>query len=82
MESIAQFIDAGGNLLLAADTTIGQPLRDIASEVGFEFDEEGTAVIDYITTEGEATLVRANGFVNAPIIVKPTANPVLFRGVA
>ena len=44
---ITSFIDGGGNLLVAADSYIGETIRDLAVECGVEFDEEGTAVIDH-----------------------------------
>ena len=48
VEEITNFIDGGGNVLVAANSDIGEPLRDLASECGIEFDEEGTAVIDHL----------------------------------
>lgn len=44
---IISFIDGGGNVLVAADSNIGDPIRDLASECGVEYDEEKTAVIDH-----------------------------------
>lgn len=48
MAAITSFIDGGGNVLVAANSRIGEPIRDLASECGVEFDEEGTAVIDHL----------------------------------
>ena len=48
MAAITSFIDGGGNVLVAADSNIGETIRDLASECGVEFDEEGTAVIDHL----------------------------------
>ena len=45
---ITNFIDGGGNVLVAADSHIGDTIRDLASECGVEFDEEGTSVIDHL----------------------------------
>lgn len=35
-------------MIVAASSLIGEPMRDLASECGVEFDEEGTAVIDHL----------------------------------
>eukprot|EP00493_Phyllostaurus_siculus_P008638 UN08746 len=43
--AITNFIDGGGNVLVAANSNIGEPIRELASECGVEFDEEKTAVI-------------------------------------
>ena len=48
VEEITDFIDGGGNVLVAANSNIGEPIRDLASECGVEFDEEQTSVIDHL----------------------------------
>lgn len=48
MAAITNFIDGGGNVMVAASSAIGEPIRELASECGVEFDEEGTAVIDHL----------------------------------
>lgn len=48
VKAIASFIDNGGNVLLTAGTRVGDALHDLAAENGFEFDENGTAVIDHL----------------------------------
>lgn len=48
VKEIASFIDNGGNVLVAADLRIGDALRDLATENGFEYDEDKTAVIDHL----------------------------------
>lgn len=48
VKEITAFIDDGGNVLIAAGTQIGDALRDLAAENGFEFDEDKTAVIDHL----------------------------------
>merc|ERR1712055_145114 len=83
-ETLTDFIDNGGNILIAGNSNLGEVLREIASEVGFEADEEGTAVIDHLNydnkDDGKHTLVIADtknliksdkitGGVTAPFIV-------------
>uniref|UniRef100_A0A803SZU0 Dolichyl-diphosphooligosaccharide--protein glycosyltransferase 48 kDa subunit n=1 Tax=Anolis carolinensis TaxID=28377 RepID=A0A803SZU0_ANOCA len=88
VETIAAFIDGGGNVLVAAGSDIGDPLRELGSECGIEFDEEKTAVIDHhhydVSDLGQHTLIVADSenLLKAPTIVgKKPLNPVLFRGV-
>ncbi|XP_072305567.1 dolichyl-diphosphooligosaccharide--protein glycosyltransferase 48 kDa subunit [Eucyclogobius newberryi] len=88
VETITAFIDGGGNVLVAASSDIGDPLRELGSECGIEFDEEKTAVIDHhnydMSDPGEHTLIVADpeNLLKAPTISgKPSNKPVLFKGV-
>lgn len=89
MQAITDFIDGGGNVLVAASSNVGDAIRELASEVGFEVDEEGAAVIDHLnydaSDDGTHTLVIAStdNLINAPAIVgdKSKIKPVLYRGV-
>ncbi|KAF3860117.1 hypothetical protein F7725_000372 [Dissostichus mawsoni] len=88
VETITSFIDGGGNVLVAANSDIGDPLRELGSECGVEFDEEKTAVIDHhnydVSDAGEHTLIVADpeNLMKAQTIVgTPTNKPVLFKGV-
>ncbi|XP_038078434.1 dolichyl-diphosphooligosaccharide--protein glycosyltransferase 48 kDa subunit-like isoform X2 [Patiria miniata] len=86
--SITEFIDSGGNVLVAANSDIGEPIRELGTECGVDFDEEGTAVIDHlsydVSDEGLHTLVVADP---ANLIASPTmvgtkrSLPILFSGV-
>ncbi|CAI9734829.1 dolichyl-diphosphooligosaccharide--protein glycosyltransferase 48 kDa subunit-like [Octopus vulgaris] len=86
--AITNFIDNGGNVLVAASSSIGDPLREIATECGVEFDEEKTAVIDHLNYDvsdgGKHTLIVADSsnLLDAPMIVgKKSTDPLLFQGV-
>ncbi|XP_077468394.1 dolichyl-diphosphooligosaccharide--protein glycosyltransferase 48 kDa subunit [Stigmatopora argus] len=87
VETITSFIDGGGNVLVAASSDIGDPIRELGSECGVEFDEEKTAVIDHHNFDksdrGEHTLIVADpeNLLKAPTIVGQTNKPVLFKGV-
>nr|XP_023686734.1 dolichyl-diphosphooligosaccharide--protein glycosyltransferase 48 kDa subunit [Paramormyrops kingsleyae] len=88
VETITAFIDGGGNVLVAASSDIGDPLRELGSECGIEFDEEKTGVIDHhnydVSDPGEHTLIVADpeNLLKAPTIVgRPTGKPILFKGV-
>lgn len=56
-------VDRAGNLLVAGSATSTDLLREIASEVGFEMDEEGASVIDHLnfdaSDEGQVGRSRA-----------------------
>lgn len=88
IQAITSFIDGGGNVLLAAGSNVGEPIRDLASECGIEFDEEDTAVIDHlnydVTDAGKHTKIVAetSNLIKAPIMVgDKNGSPLLFRGV-
>jgi len=86
--AIINFIDGGGNVLLAANSNIGEPIRELASECGVEFDEEKTAVIDHLNFDvadsGKHTLIVADpaNLIDSRLLVgEKAASPLLFRGV-
>jgi len=82
-EAIMDFVDNGGNVLVAGSSDIADNVRDLASEVGFEFDEANSAVFDHINfAKDDHTLVTSKNVINADIITggKPS-KPIHFRGV-
>jgi len=85
--SIIAFIDSGRDVLIAGSPQLSDPIREIASECGVDFAEEKTYVIDHLNFDvndynGEHTLIVADHFVSAPIILGNTKlAPVLFRGI-
>eukprot|EP00092_Neocalanus_flemingeri_P036497 GFUD01039740.1.p1 GENE.GFUD01039740.1~~GFUD01039740.1.p1 ORF type:complete len:433 (-),score=127.73 GFUD01039740.1:260-1558(-) len=87
VETLTDFIDNGGNLLIAGNSNLGEALREIASEVGFEADEEGTAVIDHLNydtkDDGKHTLVIADpkNLIKSDKITGGVTAPLLYRGV-
>jgi oligosaccharyltransferase complex subunit beta len=86
-EAITEFIDGGGNVLVAGNSNLGEALREIASEVGFEADEEGTSVIDHLNydakDEGKHTLVVASpaNLIKSSKMTGGVTAPLLYRGV-
>lgn len=88
VQAITDFIDNGGNVLVAASSSVGDIMRELANECGFEIDEEGSAVIDHlnydVSDDGKHTLVVASpkDLLDAPTIVgKKDIPPILYRGV-
>ena len=87
VDGITEFIDDGGNLLIAGSDLTGDVLREIASECGFEADEEGNTVIDHLNfdavkDEGKHTTVvaPAENVIKADSIVGKVSAPLLYRG--
>jgi len=85
-DDVLEFIDAGRNVIIAADSNIGDLAREIAGECNIEFDEEGTSVIDHLNFDqsdysGAHTLVASSNLADTAIL-KGINSPVLFRGVA
>uniref|UniRef100_A0A0L8HT87 Dolichyl-diphosphooligosaccharide--protein glycosyltransferase 48 kDa subunit n=1 Tax=Octopus bimaculoides TaxID=37653 RepID=A0A0L8HT87_OCTBM len=76
------------NLIIFSPSVEGDPLREIATECGVEFDEEKTSVIDHLNYDvsdgGKHTLIVADSsnLLDAPMIVgKKLTAPLLFQGV-
>jgi len=89
VEGVTEFIDAGGNVLVAGNSQTGDVLREIASECGFEADEEGNSVIDHLNfdvalDDGKHTLIAAdpaNLIDSKPIVGdKKALGPILYEG--
>jgi len=87
-EAVIEFIDDGGNVLLAGSSHSGDALKDIASECGFEADEEGTFVIDHLNFDGRDSghhnlvVVDPTNLIKSEKIVGPaTSSSLLYRGV-
>ncbi|XP_067006615.1 dolichyl-diphosphooligosaccharide--protein glycosyltransferase 48 kDa subunit [Anabrus simplex] len=87
VETITEFIDGGGNVLVAGSSSSGDVLRELASEVGFEIDEEGASVIDHLNYDvndlGKHTLIVADpsNLIDAPVITgQRNIPPLLYQG--
>lgn len=88
-KAITEFIDNGGNVLVAANKNVGDAIRELAVECGLEIDEEGAQVVDHfnydVADDGMHTLVvvDSSNLINAKTIVgdKAKINPILFRGI-
>jgi oligosaccharyltransferase complex subunit beta len=89
-EAVSQFVDQGRSVLIMGGSSVGEPLREMAAELGIDIDEDGTAVQDHgsfaeddseALQGGQHDLVkgalsgRATNFVGQP------KGPILFRGI-
>lgn len=88
VQALVEFIDDGGNILAVASSSVGDVMRELANECGFEIDEEGSAVIDHlnydVSDEGKHTTIVADpeNLMDAPTIVgDKKIPPILFKGV-
>lgn len=87
VEAVTDFIDGGGNVLVAGSSQSGDALHELASECGFEIDEEGSAVIDHLNYEisdsGYHTKIVADSsnLIDAPVIIgSKDVPPLLYQG--
>jgi len=89
-KTIVDFIDAGGNVLVAASSQLTEPIKEVAGECGVEFSDEGSYVIDRfnsaINDDGHGTLIVSDPeyLINNKLIVSDSAktgSPFLYRGV-
>jgi len=85
INSILEFIDAGGNVLLAGGSKYSPFVSSIAESVGVKFEDVGTTVVDHFNYDqsdfdGEHNLLVVDNFVNTEIIGKKSIAPVLYRG--
>merc|ERR1712168_551332 len=87
--AITKFVDEGGNVLVAAGSNVGTPIRELGSDCGIEIDEEKTSVIDHhnfdITDDGTHTTIltdAATSTVKSKVMFPSSVDgPVLFKGV-
>ncbi|KAK3867607.1 hypothetical protein Pcinc_026962 [Petrolisthes cinctipes] len=87
VETIVEFVDGGGNVLVAGSRDAADLIRELVTEVGVEMDEEGAAVIDHLhydaNDDGQHTLIAApsSGLIESDVMVGPSdGTPILYRG--
>ncbi|KAL5715155.1 Dolichyl-diphosphooligosaccharide--protein glycosyltransferase 48 kDa subunit [Ranunculus cassubicifolius] len=87
--SVLEFVDSGHDLIIAADKSASDLIRDIATECGVDFDEDSSAVvIDHSSyavsdVDGEHTLIASDDFIHSNVILgsQMINAPVLFKGI-
>jgi len=86
-QAVIDFVDSGRNVLLAADETISEAVRSIATGCGVDFAEEGALVVDHfnydtIHDDGQHAYIVATQQTDATkAIVGKAVGSVLFHGV-
>ena len=85
--AVAEFIDAGRSVFVGGGCEVGFATREVAAEVGLEFDAEERVVIDHAafdvkdhTKDDDHTLIVADAFTPAAVMVGAAPQPVLYRG--
>nr|XP_009609943.1 dolichyl-diphosphooligosaccharide--protein glycosyltransferase 48 kDa subunit-like [Nicotiana tomentosiformis] len=86
---ILDFVDSGHDLIIAADASVSDLIREIATDCGVDFDEDPTTVvIDHTSyavsdTEGDHTLIAGDDFIQSEVILgsEKIKAPVLFKGI-
>nr|XP_009795310.1 PREDICTED: dolichyl-diphosphooligosaccharide--protein glycosyltransferase 48 kDa subunit-like [Nicotiana sylvestris]XP_016489436.1 PREDICTED: dolichyl-diphosphooligosaccharide--protein glycosyltransferase 48 kDa subunit-like [Nicotiana tabacum] len=72
---ILDFVDSGHDLIIAADASVSDLIREIAIDCGVDFDEDPDAVvIDHTSyavsdTEGDHTLIAGDDFIQSEVIL-------------
>lgn len=87
-EAVAEFVDNGGNVLIAGSPSAGDAIRDLAAEFGVELDDPGSYVIDHINYDvgrdsGRHTTITIcpSNLIDAPAIVGANNNAgILYEG--
>lgn len=72
-EAILDFVDAGHDLILAVDSAVSDELRNLASDLGVDFEPQGSAVVDFtnhiaLTKSADATLIISRQLLQSPAI--------------
>lgn len=87
VDEISKFIDNGGNVLVAGSSKSGDGLRELATECGFEIDEDGASVIDHLNYDasdsGDHTtiVVSPENLISSPLIAgEKNIAPLLYQG--
>ncbi|XP_078433063.1 dolichyl-diphosphooligosaccharide-protein glycosyltransferase 48kDa subunit family protein [Wolffia australiana] len=90
LAAVLDFVDSGHDLILAADSSASDLIREIATECGVDFDEDpASMVVDHVgyavsQTDLDHTLVASDDFIQSEAILgsEKIKAPVLFRGIA
>ncbi|KAI9339964.1 Dolichyl-diphosphooligosaccharide--protein glycosyltransferase subunit WBP1 [Obelidium mucronatum] len=87
---VIDFVNRGGNVLIAASSKVSETIRDIGIELSADFDEKGNAVFDALhSVDGKPNVVVADRVVGETVIVpsslkksiKSGNTPLIFKGV-
>jgi oligosaccharyltransferase complex subunit beta len=80
--SLLDFVNQGGNVLVATDSSTSETLRDFALEFSVDFDDQGTSVLDYFHSLDEPSLlVLSSGTFPSKAPFSTNKNPILFQGL-
>lgn len=90
-DNILEFVNTGGNILVAADGEITDNMRQFAASCGIEFDKKNSQIIDHFSyapnvDEGFHTAILAKNFIASPYVLGKYASgekpmPILYKGI-
>ncbi|KAH9663289.1 hypothetical protein KPL70_019626 [Citrus sinensis] len=71
VNGVLDFVDSRRELILAADESASDFIRNIAAEFAVDFDEDTQAMaIDHLNfAEGDHTLIASDGFIQSNVII-------------
>lgn len=81
---LVEFVDAGGNVFIATDENPTASIRDVASQLGAEFVEQGAAVRDYVSFSdgmGPSQLLTTSVYPSRVMTGEAKA-PIVYKGGA
>jgi len=70
-EAILDFVDAGHDLILAADSGASEEVRNLASDLGVDLEPQGTAVLDTLGGVAQSKSVDAGLVLSSRILAAP-----------
>ncbi|KAK9722394.1 oligosaccharyl transferase glycoprotein complex, beta subunit [Basidiobolus ranarum] len=84
--TLVDFTNKGGNVLVASSSNVSPVIQQFAAQVGIDFDDQGTSVIDHFQYNDTSahTVIASNHFTPLTAILSPNVRqgaPVLFNGV-
>ncbi|PLW05997.1 hypothetical protein PCANC_24492 [Puccinia coronata f. sp. avenae] len=89
-QALVQFLEDGGNILLAGSTNLSEYWRDFGREFDVDFDDRATAVIDNFHHHEQDpitiyTSLEMNPLIEDQVIIpastRTSQQPILFRGI-
>ncbi|XP_057465223.1 dolichyl-diphosphooligosaccharide--protein glycosyltransferase 48 kDa subunit-like [Actinidia eriantha] len=89
LAAIVDFVDSGRDLIIAADSSASDIIREIAAECGVDFEgDQAAMIIDHTgyavsDTVGDHTLIASDDFIQSDVILgrKKIEAPVLLQGI-
>ncbi|KAJ2633871.1 oligosaccharyl transferase glycoprotein complex, beta subunit [Coemansia sp. RSA 1290] len=84
---IVNFVNDGGNLIVAASSDISENLRSLATQFGVDFAKRKSRIVDHVHGNAGHTLVPSSHYANASAVLSdrflaaPNAPPVYFEGI-
>ncbi|XP_003739484.1 dolichyl-diphosphooligosaccharide--protein glycosyltransferase 48 kDa subunit [Galendromus occidentalis] len=89
VQALTEFIDNGGNVLAAVNSRVGNVMKELAAECGFEVDSEGNQMFDHhnydvYLDKGDHTVIAfdSSQVIDVPAMIgTKKLEPMLFSGI-